>query len=134
MTSTTLEATPRRLPRRLTCCVPSLTTHIPNDDAKQLRVERFCDAARLQHRAPLSCTHDKPYPRSHSSAVASKVDLLRTEPRGSYAACETVEGRCGYLCERPIPFEIICEQHTSTPLWPTSAAPPSTHFLYNGND
>ena len=35
---------------------------------------------------PSSFTHDKLYPRRHSSAVASKLDLLRAKPHRSYAA------------------------------------------------
>ena len=47
---------------------------------------------------PLSCTHDKLHLRSHSSAVASKLDLQRTKPHGSYATCETVKGRWILRC------------------------------------
>ena len=47
---------------------------------------------------PLSCTHEKLHPRIHSSAVASKLDLLRTNPHGSYAACETAKGRWILRC------------------------------------
>ena len=31
----------------------------------------------------LSCTHENLHPRSHSSAVTSKLDLLRTKSHGS---------------------------------------------------
>ena len=48
---------------------------------------------------PLSCTHDKLHPRSHSSAVASKLDLLRTKPHGSFAACETGKGDEDGFCD-----------------------------------
>ena len=42
---------------------------------------------------PLSCTYEKLNPRSHSPAVASKIDLLCTKPHGLYAARENVKGR-----------------------------------------
>ena len=48
MTSFILEATPRRLPRSLTCCVPSLTAHMLH--VKLLREDGFCDAVKLQDR------------------------------------------------------------------------------------
>ena len=47
---------------------------------------------------PLSCTYEKLYPRSHSSVVASKLDLVRSKPHGSYAACETAKGRWILRC------------------------------------
>ena len=99
MTSFILEGTPRRLPRSLTCCVPSLTAHMLH--AKLLR-EMEMDFAMLRScRAviPLSFTHEKLHLRSHSSAVASKLDLLRTEPHGSYAACETAKGEEDGFCD-----------------------------------
>ena len=45
---------------------------------------------------PLNCTYDQLHPRSHYSAVASTLDLLRTKPHGPYAACKAVkeEGFC----------------------------------------
>ena len=46
----------------------------------------------------LSCTHEKLHPRSHFSAVASKLDLLRTKLHGSYTASETVKGRYILRC------------------------------------
>ena len=46
MTSFILEATPRRLPRILTCCVPILTAHMLH--VKLLREDGFCDAVKLQ--------------------------------------------------------------------------------------
>ena len=48
MTTFILEATPRRLPRSLTCCVPSLTAHMLH--VKLLREDAFCDAVKFQDR------------------------------------------------------------------------------------
>ena len=47
---------------------------------------------------PLSCTYDKLHPRSHSSAIASRLDLVRSKPHGPYAACETIKGRWILRC------------------------------------
>ena len=78
MTSFIQEATSRRLPRSLTCCVPSLTAHMLH--VKLLREDGFCDAARLQHRDTFELHAWQASSRKrHSSAVASKLDLLCTQ-------------------------------------------------------
>ena len=55
---------------------------------------------------PLSCTNGKLHPGSDSSAVASKLDLLRTKPHDSYAACEAFKGRYILRC-----CEIPCSRY-----------------------
>ena len=54
MTSFILEATPRRFPRSLACCVPSPTAHVLH--AKLLMEDGFCDAVRLQGPETLTLT------------------------------------------------------------------------------
>ena len=91
MTCIILEATPRRLPRSLTYCVPSLKAHMLH--AEQLREDEFCDALRLQDldAFELYAWQDSPWKR-HCTAVASKLGILctqvsrllmRTKSRGS---------------------------------------------------
>ena len=48
MASYILKATPRRLARSLTCCVPSLTAIMLH--VKVLREDEFCDAVKFQDR------------------------------------------------------------------------------------
>ena len=57
----------------------------------------FAMLRELRRVIPLSCTLEDLHPRSYSSAVASELDLLRTKPRGLYAACETVKKR--WICD-----------------------------------
>ena len=74
----TLEATPRRLPRRLACCIPSLTAHMLH--VKMFREDGFCDAPGLQDRDTYELYASKALSwKRHSPAVASKADLLRTQ-------------------------------------------------------
>ena len=78
MTSLILEATHRRLPRSLTCCVPSLTTHMLH--VKLFSEDEFCDAGRLQNRNTFELyAWEASSWKRHSSAVAPKLDLMRTK-------------------------------------------------------
>ena len=77
MASFILEATPRLLPRSLTCCVPSPTAHMLH--VRLLREEGFCGAAGLQDRETFELYARQALSwKRHLSAVASKLDLLRT--------------------------------------------------------
>ena len=75
MASFNLEASPRQLPRSLTCCACSLTAHMLY--VKLLREEEFCGAARFQDHDTfeLYAWQASSWKR-HTSAVAPKLDLV----------------------------------------------------------
>ena len=99
MTSLILKATPRQLPLSLACCVPSLTAHMLH--VKLLGEDGFCDAVKLQDRDMYAWQASSS--KRHSSAAASKLDLLRTKSHGPYASCGTVR----YDFAMPLDYRIV---------------------------